>query len=230
MELLVVRRHPVKAMAGETLDVVDVGPRGLAGDRWYAVRDAQGRFASGKNTRRFRLHDEVFEFGARTVGPDGDVEVYRHDGSAGPWVAGDRDLDEHLSQRFDEPVRVQVEGEVSHFDDAPVSLVGTASLDRVAELTGAPVDHRRLRTNLVVSTTEPFVEEDWTSVRIGTVTFRVVQRTTRCRMVDLAQNGLTDQVPLLKALGSTRDTQLGVYLAPQDAGTLRVGDPVTPTR
>ena len=36
------RRHPVKAMAGEVLDSVAVDDRGLVGDRWYAVVDDDG--------------------------------------------------------------------------------------------------------------------------------------------------------------------------------------------
>ena len=34
-----IRRYPVKSMAGEHLDHVDVGARGLVGDRAWAVRD-----------------------------------------------------------------------------------------------------------------------------------------------------------------------------------------------
>ncbi|MEU1107147.1 MOSC N-terminal beta barrel domain-containing protein [Streptomyces tibetensis] len=47
-------RYPIKSTGGERLASVDVDERGLLGDRLYAVRDAQGRFGSGKNTRRFR--------------------------------------------------------------------------------------------------------------------------------------------------------------------------------
>jgi uncharacterized protein YcbX len=34
-----IRRYPVKSMAGERLDAVEIGPRGLPGDRAWAVRD-----------------------------------------------------------------------------------------------------------------------------------------------------------------------------------------------
>src|SRR5689334_16379501 len=60
------RRYPVKAMGGEPLDLARFDARGLLGDRWYAVEDTEGRFASGKDTRRFRRRDRVFDYGATT--------------------------------------------------------------------------------------------------------------------------------------------------------------------
>jgi uncharacterized protein len=39
-------RYPVKSLGGERLTGVDVDVRGLASDRWWAVRDADGKFGS----------------------------------------------------------------------------------------------------------------------------------------------------------------------------------------
>ncbi len=225
MRLTALRRHPVKAMAGESLETVRVTARGLHGDRRFAVVDANGCFTAGKNTRRFRKHDEVFEFGARTL-PAGQVEVYRHDGARGPWLIDDPELATHLSGRMGEPMRVLAEGAVKHFDDAPVSVVGSASLAWFAQHRGFDVDDRRLRANLVVETDQPFIEETWSGVHIGAVGFDVVKRITRCRVVDLPQNGHSTVVPLLKTLGAEREVKLGVYLSPTVLGTLCLGDVV----
>lgn len=47
-------RYPVKSMAGEKLDAVDVTARGLRGDRAYALVDtANGKVGSAKNVKRF---------------------------------------------------------------------------------------------------------------------------------------------------------------------------------
>jgi uncharacterized protein YcbX len=47
-------RYPVKSMAGEELEAVDVTPRGLAGDRAYALVDpASGKGGSAKTVKRF---------------------------------------------------------------------------------------------------------------------------------------------------------------------------------
>ncbi|MFD9355752.1 MOSC N-terminal beta barrel domain-containing protein [Streptomyces sp. NPDC060031] len=45
-------RYPVKSTGGEPLREAEVDHRGLVGDRLFAVRDGDGRFGSGKNTRR----------------------------------------------------------------------------------------------------------------------------------------------------------------------------------
>jgi len=47
-------RYPVKSMAGEGLDSVDVSARGLRGDRAYALVDtANGKVGSAKTVRKF---------------------------------------------------------------------------------------------------------------------------------------------------------------------------------
>ncbi|MER5373021.1 MOSC N-terminal beta barrel domain-containing protein [Streptomyces sp. NPDC002553] len=58
-------RHPIKSTGGERLESVGVDEPGLLGDRLYAVRDAEGRFGSGKNTRRFRRMPGLLRLGSR---------------------------------------------------------------------------------------------------------------------------------------------------------------------
>src|SRR5690606_29450030 len=89
-----IRRYPVKSMGGEPLERVTLDARGLQGDRWYAVVDAEGRLASAKDSRRFRRRDEVLDYRARTEG--GRVLVT---GPEGTWPAGDTDLDAVLTAR-----------------------------------------------------------------------------------------------------------------------------------
>ncbi len=223
MNVVEIHRYPVKAMAGESLEAVLVDRRGLQGDRWYAVVDDEGRFATGKNSRRFRRRDEIFEFRASTT-EDG-VRVEGRDGS---WLAGDPALDEALGGHMGARVRVTPEGDVSHQDGASVSVVGTASLDWCREHLQVDADVRRLRTNLLVATTEPFVEETWagTVIRVGDVELEVVERTERCRMIDIAQDSLGTQPGFLKALGRERDLCLGMYAGVRSAGRIGLGDAV----
>jgi uncharacterized protein len=47
-------RYPVKSMMGEALNAAEVTPRGLFGDRSYALRDAEtGKVVSAKNPRKW---------------------------------------------------------------------------------------------------------------------------------------------------------------------------------
>ena len=223
MKISEIRRYPVKSMGGESLQSVDVDARGLAGDRWFAVVDATGKLGSGKNSRRFRRFDEIFEYHATVV--DGDTQVA---GPTGSWLVGDPELDRVLGEQTAADVRVLSEAGTPHQDAGQVSLVGTASLDWCREHLDVDGDRRRIRPNLVVSTTEPFVEERWggATIRVGTVELTVVERIERCRMVDIAQEGLAEQSGWLKALGRERDLCLGIYADVAGAGIVAVGDRV----
>jgi uncharacterized protein len=217
------RRYPVKSMGGESLESVVLDQRGVVGDRWFAVEDDEGHFASGKSSHRFRRRDAVFDFAAST---DGDAVRVHGDGRQ--WTAGDAELDRVLSEAMAAAVRLLPEAEVPHQDAGAVSLVGTASLEWCREHLDVDADVRRIRPNVVLETTEPFVEETWVGARLalGDVTLSVVERIERCRMVDLAQDGVGTTAPLLKRLSAHRQMCLGVYADVVTPGRIGVGDEV----
>ncbi|HEX4473300.1 MAG TPA: MOSC N-terminal beta barrel domain-containing protein [Nocardioides sp.] len=217
-----IRRYPVKAMGGESLGAARVELRGLVGDRAYAVVDGDGKLATGKHSRRFRRRDEVFEFASRTTA-DGVVVT----GRAGEWPAPGEQVDRVLSEAMGDDVRILPETTTPYFDAGAVSLVGTASLAWCREHLGVDADRRRIRPNLVVETAEPFVEESWAGVvAVGEVELSPVQRIERCRMIDIAQEGLPRQGRWLKALTETREMSLGIYLDVVRPGSIAVGDDV----
>lgn len=218
-----IRRYPVKSMGGEALDSVALDARGITGDRWYAVQDGEGHFASGKNTRRFRRYDAVFDYSARTL--DGAVVVA---GPEGQWQVGDPHLDATLTARMETPVKVLPEREVPHQDMGAVSLIGTATPDWCASRWGLNADPRRLRVNVVVGTTEPFAEEEWQGQRIaiGEAELDVVERAPRCRMIDLDQDGAKADGRWLKPLAAERDMFLAMYAAVVEPARIALGDEV----
>lgn len=224
--VLEIRRHPVKSMGGERIDHIEVDQRGLEGDRKYAVVDGDGRFAAGKDSRRFRRRDAVFEYAAATLS-DGTVRVSRGDDA---WTAGEPTLDLELSNRFADPVRVLPERGEPHFDAGSVSMVGTATLEWCARELGVDADPRRLRVNLLLETAEPFEEETWVgrAVAVGPVRLAVVERVERCRTIDLAQNGVRSTTRWLKALGGSRELCVAVYADVVAPGPVAVGDVVRP--
>ena len=122
-----------------------------------------------------------------------------------------------------------VEDDTPYFDDGPVSVVGTATLEWCRRELGVDADPRRTRTNLLLRTTEPFEEEGWAgrTLQIGSARLAVDRRLERCRMVDLAQDGVTTTTPMLKALGRWREVCLAMLTDVATPGLLAVGDEVT---
>ena len=223
LTVLTIYRYPVKSMGGEALESVVVDPRGLSGDRWFAVEDGDGRLASGKDSRRFRRRDPVFDHYARTD-PTG-VTVTGPDGT---WRVGDPALDASLSAVMGAPVRVTPESDVPHQDAGAVSLVGSATLRWCAQRWGIDADARRLRPNIVFESTDPFIEESWVgrTIRVGGATLRVVERVERCRMIDVAQVGVRDEGAWLKPLATERDMCAAVYADVVTPGRVTVGDTI----
>lgn len=223
-------RYPVKSLGGERLDRVGCSRRGIDHDRRWAVRGADGKFGSGKTTRRFRRMPGLLALSAR-VGEDGTARILFPDGSEVP--ATDSRAAARLSSVVGEPVTVAEEIEVSHFDDSPLHLVSTGSLRRL----GAEADPRsrwgaseRYRPNLVLdSGDEPGIENDWIGrrLRVGQLLVEVEKSTERCVMVTLGQGDVPVARHLLSHLAGNRDGCFGVYARVLSSGTISVGDQVT---
>src|SRR3954447_21992076 len=98
-------------MGGEALGAVDVEPRGLVGDRAFAVVDGDGKLATGKHSKRFRRRDEGVEFASRTTA-DGVVVT----GRGGEWAVPGEDLDRALTEAMGDEVRVLPETTTPFFD------------------------------------------------------------------------------------------------------------------
>lgn len=232
-------RYPVKSLGGEPVEASWADGRGLLGDRVWAVQDGDGKLGSGKNTRRFKRMVGLLDLSARYLADPSPARIEPPvltgpDGTAYPVATGAADAfirDSTGLQR----VRVRCDTGIMHFDEVPFSLIGTATIDWLAvQLPGVPIDARRLRPNLVVRTTEPFIEESWLGrpIRIGSghgaacVVFdRVLER---CVMVGMRQPGLPASSRVLKRIARRDDNPLRLAIGGHisGAGTVRVGDPV----
>ncbi|XP_060728352.1 molybdenum cofactor sulfurase [Tachysurus vachellii] len=72
----------------------------------------------------------------------------------------------------------------------------------------------RFRANLVISGSEPFEEEDWTCVKIGSTQFQVAGKCSRCQMIGIDQTSGTKSQEPLRSLSDCRSGKItfGVYL------------------
>lgn len=219
-------RYPVKSTAGERLSEVAVDERGLAGDRLYSVRDGEGKFGSGKNTRRFRRMDGLLRLGSRLGHHLDGPELL--DPLGRPVADPTAFLRAYLQR---EDVELAREDAISHFDQQPVSLLTTATLDWVREaVPTALVDERRFRPNIVLRTppgTRPFVEDDWLGrqahLRSG-AQLAFVGSSERCVMTGAAQPGLPHAPEILRVIAKAHDNRLDALAMVTAPGVLRVGD------
>jgi uncharacterized protein len=180
--LLSLHRYPVKSMMGEELNSSRLGPKGLEGDRLFALSDPEtGKVASAKNPAKW---PNLFEFRAAyvTAPETGLAPTVRITLPSGETVlSGNGSLDAPLSAAAGRPARLlgsapghstleeywpDVEGlarrdEVSDealptetfFDCAAVHLLTTATLAELRRLhPGGQIEARRFRPNLVVGT------------------------------------------------------------------------------
>ena len=133
--------------------------------------------------------------------------------------------------------------EGSFLDVFPVSVITTSALDHLGELQpGSTFDVRRFRMNVVVATpADGFVENSWIggAIDVGErVKLAVPVPDPRCVMTTVAQEGLGRDPQVLRALarhnrldfaGAGLYPCAGVYAVVASSGTIRTGDPVTPS-
>jgi hypothetical protein len=142
---------------------------------------------------------------------------------------------------LDDPTRRAVdpefgaEGDVVSFADGyPLLLTSTGSLDQLGQWLSAageqPVPMNRFRPNVVVTGSEPWAEDRWRRVRIGSVSFRVAKPCGRCVVTTTDQvTGERGSQPL-KTLAARRrfgkSLVFGQNIIPDSPGLIQVGDPV----
>lgn len=228
-------RFPVKSMQGEPCERLDFDGRGAVGDRVWALRYADGKFGSGKNSRRFRKSSRLIECTAEYEGPD-ELRVTLPDGErvrpGDPRLAELLGPDAALAREV-EPADGTDARETWHMDQGAVSLVTTGSLRALGELLGdgadAPVDVRRFRKNIVIENDAPWAEDALAGreLVLGGLRLRVIERVPRCVMTTLPQPGLPADNRVLKTLTAERGMCLGMYADVVAPGTVALGDAVT---
>ena len=264
------RRYPVKSMLGENLDATDVSHLGLARDRRLAVVSRRtGKVASAKYPRLWRdlltLSAEAVDDAARITLPGGKTvcstdtdidevlsallnEPVTLTATPPPGASLDRAVPEAVLR---DGIKAQVPAELieigagappgTFVDFAPLHLLTTATLDRIAELSPyRRADLERYRPNVVIRTeAEGFGENDWLGrdLRVGDdLIVRVIARTPRCAVPTLAHGALPRDTEALRVLarhnrvaplaGLDPEPCAGVYAEVLLPGRIRVGNAV----
>lgn len=218
--------YPIKSLRGETRPTLQLDRRGVVGDRMLAVTNAEGKFGSGKSTRRFRRMDGLLQLQAREM--DGQVMVDFPDGRT--YGADDPAFAAELSNLVEQPVTLQTETHIPHFDVTGIHILTTSSLRWLQNrLPTANVDARRFRPNIVADTNDfgP-VEFDWVGkeIQVGNAVLTIVAPAERCVMTTMPQGDLSGDADILRCIAQQLDANFGVYAEIVTPGDIKVGDPL----
>lgn len=218
-------RYPVKSMFGEALERAELGKRGVAGDRTHALIDvATGRVVSAKSPRPWRdtlrITARAIDGGRVELSWPGSAKIHCDDpelhaalsrrlgrevrlvdappeGATLERARPDEVLERGAGEETTIDVRPFAEAAPgTFFDFAPLHLVTSATLARIAEEAGEEVDAMRYRPNLVLRSpagAEPFAENAWAGhvLRVGAeVALEVIVATPRCAVPMLAHGAL----------------------------------------
>ena len=243
---------PVKALALESLDEVELTEGGPAGDRRFFLVDETGRLVNNKGLGILQQVRPAYDEASGILElalPDG--EIVRGEASLGAEVEATvwgqprpvrlvvGPFSEALSGLAGRAIRV-VRGELTAPDrgrGGAASLVSTGSLEALAaELGVDTVDGRRFRMNFGIEGTEPHAEDGWLrrKVSIGEAVVVPIGNVGRCAVTTQNPDTGRPDLDTLKALARYRDVPdtteplpFGVHAAVAKAGRVRVGDPVS---
>lgn len=260
MRLAALYLYPVKSARGIRVDTAEVGITGLRHDRRWMIVDGDGRFVTQRTDPRLGRIVPAIEPDALRLSvpglPDLRIPLGPRDGASATVTIWDDtveaigcgdEADAWLTRALGQGHRlVALSGDrarplsskhgrsgdaVSFADGYPYLLTTTASLGELSRRAGLALEMERFRPNLVVDSSVPFAEDDWSSVTIGSVPFRVVEPCVRCVVTTLdPRTGEGGREPLRTLATFRRDASGGVTfgqnLIADGRGPLRAGDPV----
>lgn len=219
-------RYPVKSMAAQQLDEVEVSWHGLSGDRgWSFVR--RGLERSDFPWLTIRECPSLVRYHASFVDesrPDDSVTTVRTPGGEEFDVVGPVSAAE-----LGEGIRV-IKQRRGVFDTMPLALITTQSIAGLAALAGTALSVERFRPNLLVEAAgdAEFPEDAWVGgvLQIGDARMRVDKRDQRCVVVNIDPTTGERDSTILRTIARERKTCLGVYGSTMLPGRIAVGDDV----
>ena len=223
-------RYPVKSMAEESLETVEVGWQGLAGDRRWAFVQP-GKTSSNFPWLTIRELPRMNQYRPTIVDserPEASQTLVRTPSGAILDVA-----DPLLAKELGDGVTV-VKQNRGTFDWLPLTLLTTSSVTSLEDLvedgmTATTLDPLRFRPNILVDAAGTgFPEDAWVgrTLRIGGIRMRGDERDGRCLMVNVDPTTTTRNPAVLRTIAGQRQNCLGLHGSTVEQGRVSVGDAV----
>ena len=254
--------YPIKSCAGISLRSAELSATGLRHDRRWMLVDETGEFMSQRAHPRMAListsiSDEHLTVGAPGM-PDLEIPLRQEDenlvdvsawGDTNRGATVGEEADRWFREFLQFPCRLvrkpeddprlvdslyAVSGdEVSFADGFAFLLISEASLEDLNGRLADPLPMNRFRPNFVVDACDPYAEDGWGRLRVGSVPFRVAEACPRCAVTTVDQRTGTRGKEPLRTLATYRKSEGEVFfgrnLIHDALGTVRVGDPIEAT-
>jgi uncharacterized protein len=251
--------YPIKSAAGIAVQTAVVDQKGLLGDRRWLVVNDHGKFMTQRQFPKMALIGVAMEGDRLILSTPGmtsltvaqptakaemQVEVWGDicqavfaGEAAQQWLSQFLEVSCQLVYMPDDSIRpvdpdyaIDPQNQVSFADAFPFLLISEASLQDLNSRLESPLPMNRFRPNLVVRGCEPFAEDRWRQIRIGSVVFYGVKDCSRCAVTTVDQaTGVMGKEPLV-TLAQYRLHQgkilFGQNLLHQGSGSIKVGDSI----
>jgi len=201
-------RYPVKSMAGEQLQEVELTKLGLAGDRQILIQAATGRILTS------RTHHKLLGLKG-TLAPDKEPLI-----NGLPWHS--KEATELVSETLNQPVKLIRHEGPERFDILPLLVATDGAIDYMQ------IDSRRLRPNLIIGGVEGLEERTWPqhTLQIGNTKIAPAQLRGRCVMTTYHPDTLVQDMNVLRNIVNKLEGVMALDTAILNPGHLRINDPV----
>ncbi len=226
-------RYPVKSMAGERVEVANMGWHGIDGDRRLALRRTEDRsdfpWLSATKLPELLLFTPL----RHEDGVQGDLPTHVRTPEGKEMAVFDPELAAEIEHRHGAPVQM-MHMRSGIFDEASVSVIAADTIREIGRLAGRDLDVRRFRPNIVVRLLRPnaFEEDKWVG---GVLLFgepgegprvSVTMRDVRCSMVNYDPDSGRSAPEVLKSIVRKNQNTAGVYGTVIRTGRLAIGQTV----
>jgi uncharacterized protein len=226
-------RYPVKSMAGERVDVANLGWHGIDGDRRLALRLTEVRSDFPWLTASKLPELLLFTPVRSGEGPQGDLPTHVRTPEGKELAVFGDELAAEIERRHGCPVQM-MHLRSGIFDDATVSVIATDTIREIGRLAGVSPDVRRFRANIVVRLLRPaaFEEDKWLR---GVLLFGepgegpricVTMRDLRCSMVNFDPDSGLSSPQVMKSIVRANENNAGIYGTVIRTGRLATGQTI----
>lgn len=252
--------YPVKSLGGIALQQARVTSRGLEHDRRWMLIDSEKQFLSQRKYPQMALFKlQILDQGIQVLHePSGDFIIIPYqpqtnetvdvvvwdDACSGTYVSPDLDewftgklnINCRLIHMTDKSIRqvdpryAGTEHITSFADGYPMLLVSEASVTDLNTRLGNPITVNRFRPNIVITGTDPYIEDRMRHFEIAGINFYGVKPCARCVMIGVDPvTAVSGPEPLKTLAGYRRIAKkvlFGQNLIHDEEGIIHLGDAI----